>query len=296
MHIPVMREKALSVLPAAPESVIVDATVGEGGHSLEICKYLNYEKGGRLIGIDQDEEILEIARQNLSSFKKLITLVRDNFKDIDEVPAGLGISKLDGVLFDLGTSALQIEKGERGFSFRRDGPLDMRMDKRSPLKAFDLVNNLRKDEIITILRNYGEERWAGRIASNIVRAREKEPISTTGQLAEVVVRAVPPKFRYRYKIHPATRTFQAFRIAVNNELEVLKLGLEKGVNLLKPGGRVCVISFHSLEDRIVKQKFKEYERQGQLKILTKKPVRAGDEEISDNPRSRSAKLRAAEKI
>jgi len=291
-----MREKVLGFLHAAPESVIVDATVGEGGHSFEICKHLNYEKGGRLIGIDQDEEILEIAGQNLFPFKKLVTLVRDNFKNIDEVLAGLGISKLDGLLFDLGTSARQIEKEERGFSFRRDGPLDMRMDKRNPLKAFDLVNNLRKDEIVSILRKYGEEKWAGRIALSVIRARVKEPIATTGQLAEVVVRAVPPKFRYRYRIHPATRTFQAFRIAVNNELEVLNLGLEKGVDLLKPGGRVCVISFHSLEDRIVKQEFKKRERQGQLKILTKKPVRAGDEEISENPRCRSAKLRAAEKM
>lgn len=287
-----MSNEIIEYLNLKPGDIVVDCTVGAGGHSLSVLQQI--APAGRLIGIDQDKQILEIAKIKLKDYKEICDLIYGNFQDLDDMLLGLKINKVDAILYDLGVSSYQFENSERGFSFMQDGPLDMRMDKDMKITAFDLVNNLSKEEIIKILWRYGEERYARRIALLIVKRRKNKPISTTKQLANIVTEAIP-FMRYRQKIHPATRTFQAFRIVVNNELEALKISLDKAVDFLKSKSRICVVSFHSLEDRIVKNRFRDLARHNVLKVLTKKPVRPSEKEIEENPRSRSARLRVAMK-
>ena len=288
-----MLDQAISCLRPKPGDVIIDCTIGDGGHAKAICSRI--QPGGRLIGIDQDSQAIERASDNLKEFRGLHTLINDNFQNLDNILAGLKISGVDGILFDLGLSLFQLETPERGFSFRYNGPLDMRMNRKNPFKADQLVNKLSQNELACILSTYGQERWANRIARHIVRARKISFINTTAQLADIIIRAVPFKQRYR-RINPATRTFQALRIVVNKELEVLEKSLGKAISYLKPGARICVVSFHSLEDRIVKNQFRQYSDQGVIRLINKKPLTPSRTEIVGNPRSRSAKLRAGEHL
>jgi len=292
VHRPVMIEEVMRYLDPEPGEVIVDCTVGEGGHASRILGAIR--PGGRLIGIDQDEEVLARTKEKLKDYDGLYTLLWENFKNLDSILKRLKVTRIDGALFDLGLSSFQLEAPARGFSFQREAPLDMRMDKRRKITAFDLVNHLAQAEMAKILRDFGGERWSNRIARQIVRARKNGPITTTTQLAEIVRRAVPDRNRYK-RIHPATRTFQAFRIVVNQELEALETGLSATIGALAEGSRVLVISFHSLEDRIVKNKFKKFAKAGVLEILTKKPIRPRADEVRVNPRCRSAKLRVGRK-
>jgi len=301
IHRPVMRTEAVRFLAPDRGGIYVDGTVGLGGHAAAI---LTAGPEVRLIGIDRDPQALRYAAARLAQFGDRVTLVHGNYRDLTEILSGLGIEAIDGFLLDLGLSSLQLDAPERGFSFRADGPLDMRMDPTQGRSAADLVNAASVEELARILRDYGEERFAGRIARAIVAAR---PIETTGALAEVVRRAIPRRFHER-RIDPATRTFQALRIAVNDELRNLQDGLAAGFAALRPGGVIVVISFHSLEDRIVKRFFRKlatprYESLApgpplppQAEVLTKKPLRPSEEEIGENPRARSAKLRACRKL
>jgi len=290
VHQSVLLREVLEYLNLAPGKIIVDCTLGLGGHAEAILERI--VPGGRLVGIDTDSEALASAREKLKEFKDNIFLTQSNFKNIKDVIRKLNVGEIDGYLFDLGISSFQLEKNERGFSLKRNGPLDMRMDRSLDVSAGYLVNTLREDEIARIIKSYGEERFSGRIAKAIVK---KRPLETTTQLAETVSAAVPAYYKYG-RIHPATRTFQALRIAVNGELEALEGALDEIPDILAKGARICVISFHSLEDRIVKNRFKDYRQRGVFKIITKKPVRPAPEEVVSNPRSRSAKLRVAERI
>jgi 16S rRNA (cytosine1402-N4)-methyltransferase len=295
-HLPVLLEEVLQVLDCRPGRVYADGTVGGGGHSRGVLE--RSSPTGRVIGLDWDEEALERARNNLSPYAGRFELRRANYRDFKTVLESLSIPAVDGVLLDLGVSSEQLESRGRGFSFRWDAPLDMRMSQETMTTAQDLVRKLPAAELETLLREFGEERWARRIARNIVRARQKAPLRTTRELVEVIERSVPP---HRRGIHPATRTFQALRISVNEELDNLKVFLADAAELLKPGGRLCIISYHSLEDRIVKNRFREWARgEGRkkppLRLLTPKPVVPSEEEISRNPRARSAKMRAIESL
>ena len=295
LHVPVMLQEVLDYLKLTPGQIIVDATLGTGGHSLEILKRIT--PGGRLIGIDRDENSLNICRQRLAEFKENTELVHANFADIDQVLANLGIDKIDGIVFDLGISSYQLQDAQRGFSFQQEGPLDMRLDKSSYISAYDLINNLNENEISQMLWNFGQERWHNRIAHLLVQERKSEPISTTKQLANLVMRAIPHRYRRSYyRIHPATRTFQAVRIAVNRELEILENAIKKAVDLLRKQARICVISFHSLEDRVIKHTFRALAADGLIDIVTAKPLTPGFGEIEVNPSSRSSKFRVAERI
>ncbi len=293
MHIPVMVKEVMDGMNLKPGQVIVDGTLGNAGHSLEMFKRIL--PGGRLIAIDRDQESLDSAKERLNDFRDSCEFVHGNFSDIDKILQGLGVSKVDGILLDLGISSFQLDNPERGFSFQNEGPLDMRLDRTSFISAYDLINNLNEDEISAILRNFGEERWHKRIARFIVQERQKHPIFSTGQLSEIINRATPYKYRYQ-RIHPATRTFQAVRIAVNRELEALEIFLNKAMNFLAKDARVCIISFHSLEDRIVKLNFRKFASEGLVRIITPKPLVTSEEEVLINPASRSAKLRVAERI
>jgi 16S rRNA (cytosine1402-N4)-methyltransferase len=290
-HIPVLLEETVNLLTSNGGKIYVDATIGLGGHSYEILKR---NSNVYLIGIDKDPNALEIAEGRLKDFEGRFALYQADYKDIDEVLKAEGIDKVDGILMDLGVSMLQLKTPERGFSFNEDAPLDMRMNPEQKLTAYDVVNKYKEKDLARIIKEYGEERFAYRIAKAIAEYRRKKPIETTKELAEIVERAVPKGF-YK-KIHPATKTFQAIRIEVNKELEHLKEALIKLPTLLNPGGRIAVISFHSLEDRIVKHTLRYFEKEGTLKVLTKKPITPSEEEIKRNPASRSAKLRVAEKI
>jgi 16S rRNA (cytosine1402-N4)-methyltransferase len=295
LHVPVMLQEVLDFLKLAPGQTIVDATLGTGGHSLEILKRIT--PGGRLIGIDRDENSLTICRQRLVEFKDSIELVHANFAELDQVLANLGIQKIDGIVFDLGISSYQLHDAQRGFSFQEEGPLDMRLDKSSYISAYDLVNNLNENEISQILWNFGQERWHNRIAHLLVQERRNEPISTTKQLANLVMRAIPHRYRRSYyRIHPATRTFQAVRIAVNRELEILENAVKKAVDILGKQARIAVISFHSLEDRAIKHTFRALCADGLINIITAKPLTPAPSEIEANPSSRSSKFRVAERI
>jgi len=291
-HIPVMQKEVLEHLNLLPGSCVVDCTLGAGGHALEILKTIG--QNGQYVGIDRDGESLEYAKERLKNFSSQCRFVKSDFRHVDEVLASLKIFEIDGILLDLGISSYQLENPERGFSIKSEGPLDMRMDQESYISAYDLVNSLPEKEISSILKNFGEERWHHRIAAYLVRERARNPIETTRDLREVVLKAIPRRFQNE-KIHPATRTFQAFRIAVNRELEALEMTLEKGVEYLKDKARICVISFHSLEDRIVKEKFRNFSKSGTLRLITKKPLEPSAEEAGRNPRARSAKLRVAER-
>lgn len=304
-HVPVMLDEVLSFLEPQSGRTFIDCTLGGGGHSLAIVERILPD--GRLIGIDRDEEALHAAAERLSRYSENVILEKGNFSDLEAIAEKLDIRAVNGILFDLGVSSHQLDAGERGFSFRLDAPLDMRMDTSQRVTAEELVNSLSERHLAELIRDYGEERWAKRIAKFIV---ERRPIRTTTELTEAILAAVPSGARSE-TIHPATRTFQALRIAVNRELDSLQTALDSAIRLLASGGRVCVLSYHSLEDRIVKECFAK--RAGkcacppgfpvcacgakkEIKILTKKPVTATDEEVRANPRARSAKLRVAEKI
>jgi len=289
-HVPVLVEEVMAFLRCEPGCTYVDATLGGGGHASEILK--RTAPDGVVIGIEWDEEALSEARNTLMPFGDRVKIFRENFIHL---PDFLRKESADGMLFDLGLSSIQVEKAERGFSFKGEGPLDMRMDQRINRTAADLINRLPLEELETILFHYGEERWAKRIARAIVQERERDPIRTTQRLRKIVHDVIPRRFHSR-RIDPATRTFQAFRIRVNEELDNLGKILETGWKVLKRGGRICIISFHSLEDRMVKETFRKLEKQGEMRLLTKKPVVPSDEEQRRNPRSRSAKLRCAERV
>jgi len=294
-HTPVMLNEVLSYLNLSPGKIIVDATVGTGGHSNAILERIT--PGGKLIGIDRDEESLSVTRKRLENFSGSFELVHGNFIDIDTILKGLDIKKVDGMLFDLGISSFQLEDPKRGFSFQNEGPLDMRLDMTSYISAYDLVNNLNEEEISSLLWAFGQERWHNRIARILVHERVRQPIATTSQLSNIVLQAIPYRYRHRYyRIHPATRTFQAVRIAVNRELETLEQAIAKTVDFLDRKARVCIISFHSLEDRLVKLGFRKFASEGLADILTPKPQGPAQEEMEANPSSRSAKLRAMERL
>ena len=293
LHIPVMTQEILTHLSLHSGDCIVDGTVGMGGHSEKMAAAIESE--GCLIAIDRDSDSLTIAKERLKDFPCQRHFVQGDFRNTDTILNSLNISEIDGVLLDLGISSYQLEIPERGFSLRSQGPLDMRMDKNSYISAYDLVNSLSEHEISSILKNFGEERWHKRIAHYLVNERQKKPLESTQDLNNVVLKAIPYRYQHQ-RIHPATRTFQAFRIAVNRELESLEIFLDKCVSYLKKGARMCIISFHSLEDRIVKEKFKSLVNQEKLKVITKKPLRPSESEVSVNPRARSARLRVAERI
>ena len=305
-HKPVLLEECLAALAIRPEGTYVDGTLGRAGHSLEILRRL---KGGRLIGIDRDMTAIEAARERLAEFGDRVTLVHGNFCDLDEILSGLRVDKVDGMLFDLGVSSPQLDEARRGFSYMHDAPLDMRMDTTAALDARQVVNTWSGEELRRILYAYGEERYAPQIARAIVRRREERPIETTGELAEVIRSAMPAQ-ALREKQHPAKRSFQAIRIAVNGELEALPPMLQAAAEGLRPGGRLAVITFHSLEARIVKQTLRELAtgcvcppefpvcvcgRKPTLTLVTRKPIVSGPAELEENPRARSAKLRVAER-
>ncbi len=289
MHVPVLKREVKKFLLTDRGRVYVDCTVGLGGHSKELLKS---KKDAFLIGIDLDEESLNLADKNLKNFEGRYALYRANFKDLDLVIKEEGYERVDGILMDLGISMFQLKEG-RGFSFQVDSPLDMRMFGDQSLTAYRVVNEYTERELARIIREYGEERLAPKIARAIVGRRSKKPIETTLELANIVESVYPPSLRRR-RIHPATKTFQAIRIEVNRELENLKEALEKTPDLLNRGGRLVVISFHSLEDRIVKNFFRD--RKEMFRVLTRKPVVPSEEEIRMNPASRSAKLRAGERL
>jgi len=307
-HKPVLLHEVIRYLRCTPGKCFVDGTVGGGGHAHAILE--ETAPDGRLIGIDWDEKALAKARSNLQSYKERLVLVQENFALIGSVLARLHIQAVDGILLDLGLSSFQVDKAERGFSFSLAGPLDMRMDTRQKSTAAHLVNTLSEEKLAEIIWNFGEERWHRRIARHIVRARDEEAIETTDRLARVVYRAIPASKRTRQR-HPATRTFQAIRMAVNQELDHLQTFLQGALDWLKPGGRLAIISFHSLEDRLVKQTFAKWARscrcpaqspvcqcEGRplVRLVNKKPVVPGRSEIQANPRARSGRLRVVEKL
>lgn len=308
-HLPVMLSECIEALSIKPDGVYVDGTAGGGGHSSEIARRL---RDGRLISIDRDREAIAACRARLSGFGERVTLVHDNYSNMESILAGLDINGVDGVLLDLGVSSHQIDTKERGFSYSRDGdaPLDMRMSQEDKLSAYDVVNGYSVDELRHIISEYGEERFAGRIAERIAAQRESSPIRTTGELSELVRSAIPVASVERGS-HPAKRTFQAIRIEVNGELDGIEPALRAACDAMLPGGRIAVITFHSLEDRIVKRVFSELARgcvcppdfpvcvcgrKPRIKIINKKPITATADELAVNPRAGSAKLRIAEKL
>jgi len=291
-HIPVMSDEVTEHLKLKKGNCVVDCTIGTGGHSLKIMQEIGSK--GYLIGIDRDSLSLSLAEERLKEYIGCCSFIQQDFRHIDKILDNLGIHQVDAMMFDLGISSFQLSDPERGFSLKTDGPLDMRMDRNSYISAYDLVNSLSETEIASILRHFGEERFSGRIARRLVRQRSQHPIESTYELTDTVLKAIPRHFK-RQKIHPATRTFQAFRIAVNRELEAIEIALNKCIAYLKPGARLCVISFHSLEDRIVKERFRAFSRNHDIDIVFKKPLRPSEEETSENPRSRSAKLRVVQK-
>lgn len=292
-HRPVLIDEVIENLNLTPGKVVLDATIGEGGHSIEIFKKIL--PGGRLIGLDRDIEALKVSEQRLKPFQKDLLLILGNFRDLDKILESQRVKDVDGILFDLGVSSFQLENPERGFSIKKDGPLDMRMDRSSGLSAFDIVNRSTEEELSMLIRDFGEERFHRRIARRIVKMRKRSPIATTNQLRDLVLKAIPHRAKF-YRLHPATRTFLALRLKVNEELDSLAEGLDKAVNSLAPKGRLCVISFHSLEDRIAKRTFIDYSHSGIIRLINKKPITPGAKEIKSNPRARSAKLRVVEKI
>ena len=306
-HISVLRNECIEGLKIRPDGIYVDGTLGGAGHAAEVLKRLGPD--GRLIGIDQDEVAVANGQEKLGMFSN-VTIVRDNFRNFAAIMETLGIQTVDGVLLDLGVSSKQLDDGERGFSYMQDAPLDMRMDRRNPRTAAEIVNQYSQEELRRIIQDYGEERWSARIASFIVQEREKEPIRTTGDLVRIIKEAVPKGARQDGP-HPAKRTFQALRIEVNQELSILEGAIRDMAERLSPGGRICILTFHSLEDRIVKQTFRSLEnpctcpkdfpvwvcgKKQVLRVITRKPILPGAEEVKENPRSRSAKLRIAERV
>ena len=307
-HYSVLRDETIEQLNIKPDGIYVDGTLGGAGHSYQICRRLS-EKGG-LIGIDQDEDAISAASKRLEEFKDRVTIVRSNYSDMKNVLKELGIEKVDGIILDLGVSSFQLDTPERGFTYRsEDAPLDMRMDNRNPLTAKDIINNYSEMELFRIIRDYGEDRFAKNIAKHIVKAREKSSINTTGELNEIIKAAIPQKVRATGG-HPSKRSYQAIRIELNHELDVLQDNLDDMIELLNDEGRICIITFHSLEDRIVKSNFKKNENpctcpsnfpvcvcgnKSKGHVVTRKPILPSQEELQENSRSKSAKLRVFEK-
>ena len=306
-HVSVLPAETVESLKIKPDGIYVDGTLGGGGHAFLVAEKL--DGGGRLVGIDQDADAITAARERLDPFKDRVTIVRDNYVNMPSVLHDLGIEAVDGIYLDLGVSSYQLDTAERGFSYMEDAPLDMRMDRRQPRTAKDLVNECSEQELYRIIRDYGEDRFAKNIAKHIAAARERKPIETTGELADIIRGAIPKKIQVTGG-HPAMRTFQALRIELNGELKVLEESIDNMIGLLKPGGRLSVITFHSLEDRIVKNGFRRNEnpcicppefpvcvcgRKPMGRVVTRKPVLPSGEEISENARSRSAKLRVFER-
>ena len=306
-HKSVLLNETIEMLNIRPDGIYLDGTLGGAGHSLEICKRLTT---GRLIGIDRDTVALEAAKKRLEAHLQKVTLVHSNFSDLANVLDSLGIEKVNGMLFDLGVSSPQLDDGERGFSYMTDAPLDMRMNRDDSLTAYEIVNTWPREELRRILFEYGEERYAPLIAAAIERRRAERPIETTLELASIIRNAMPPQ-ALREKQHPAKRSFQAIRIAVNDELNSVSRMMQSAVGRLNPEGRLAVITFHSLEDRIVKNAMAEAAkgcicppnfpvcvcgRKPSVRVLTHKPIVSGEEELNENPRARSAKLRVCEKI
>ena len=307
-HTSVLLEEAVESLHVSPDGTYVDGTLGGGGHSYEIAKRLS--EGGRLIGIDQDAAAIEAAGNRLGEFGNRVIILHANYSGMVGMLRELGIASVDGILLDLGVSSFQLDDAQRGFTYRDEqAPLDMRMDRRTKLTAKEVVNTYPVEDLTRILREYGEEKYAVRIAQKIAACRAKKPIETTGELTQIVKASIPAKERASGR-HPARRTFQAIRIEVNGELRVLEESLQKMISLLKPGGRICIITFHSLEDRIVKDTFRTAEnpcicppdfpvcvcgRKSLGRVVTRKPILPGEEEREQNPRSKSAKMRIFEK-
>ncbi len=306
-HYSVLLSESIEALDIKPNGIYVDGTAGGGGHSYEIAKRL---EGGRLIAIDQDEDAIRAAGERLREFSDRVTLVRNNFSNLEEICAALGVEQIDGFLIDAGVSSFQLDCAERGFAYSADAPLDMRMDTRNSLSARDVVNGYSEQELKRILFEYGEERFSPAIAAAIVREREKAPIETTSELSNIIKSAIPA-FAREGGHHPAKRSFQAIRIEVNRELDVIEPAIRAAEKLMRRGGRIAIITFHSLEDRIVKQTFASLAsgctcprsfpvcvcgKKPSVKAVNKKPILPSKEELDENPRSRSAKLRAAEKL
>ena len=307
-HVSVLLKETIDGLNIKPDGIYVDGTLGGGGHSLEIAKRLS--KNGHLYGIDRDTDAIEAAGERLREYSDRFTAIHSNFYNAAEVLKNIGVQKIDGFILDLGVSSHQLDEADRGFSYMQDAPLDMRMDRGAPYTAWNVVNEKSEKELNDIIFKYGEEKWAKRIARFIVAEREKKPIDTTYELVEVIKKAVPKGAR-RDGPHPAKRTFQAIRIEVNGELAILDKTVDDMTEMLSEGGRMCIITFHSLEDRIIKNAMKRHENPctcppdfpvcvcGKVpdgKVITRKPILPSDEELEVNPRSRSAKLRIMEKI
>ena len=306
-HKSVLLNETIESLNIRPDGIYVDGTLGGAGHSSEICRRLGAK--GRLIGIDQDGDAIAAASERLKEFGDMVTIVRDNYVNTPSVLTKLGINAVDGILLDLGVSSYQLDTDERGFSYQHEAPLDMRMDDRNPVTAADIVNGYSVQELARVIREYGEDRFAQNIAKHICMEREKTPIETTTQLAEIIKQAIPMKMRVTGG-HPAKRTFQAIRIELNRELTVLKDSIGTMTDLLNPGGRLCIITFHSLEDRIVKEAYRKAENpctcppnfpvcvcgnKSKGKVITRKPILPGEAELTGNRRSESAKLRVFER-
>ncbi|MDY5987090.1 16S rRNA (cytosine(1402)-N(4))-methyltransferase RsmH [Sporofaciens sp. SGI.106] len=306
-HKSVLLEETVNGLNIRPDGIYVDGTLGGGGHAYEVCRRLG-EKGS-IIGIDQDEAAIEAAGIRLKDFGEKVTIVRSNYCDMKSRLHELGIDKVDGIVLDLGVSSYQLDTAERGFSYREDAPLDMRMDRRQEMTARDIVNGYSEMDLYRVIRDYGEDKFAKNIARHIVAERERRSIDTTGQLTEIIKHAIPMKFQKKSG-HPAKRTFQALRIELNRELDVLRDSLDDMIEILNPGGRLCIITFHSLEDRIVKSAFRKNENPctcpshfpvcvcgnvSKGSVITRKPILPSEEELEENSRSKSAKLRIFER-
>ena len=306
-HVSVLLQETVDGLNVKPDGIYVDGTLGGGGHSYEVCTRLGAK--GSIIGIDQDEAAIEAASIRLKDFGEKVTIVRSNYCDMKSRLHELGIDKVDGIMLDLGVSSYQLDTADRGFSYREDAPLDMRMDQRSEMTARDIVNDYSEMDLYRVIRDYGEDKFAKNIARHIVQERAKRPIETTGELTVVIRHAIPMKFQKKTG-HPAKRTFQAIRIELNRELDVLRDSLDDMIDMLNPGGRLCIITFHSLEDRIVKSAFKKNEnpctcpsdfpvcvcgKVSKGRVITRKPILPSEEEMEVNSRSKSAKLRIFER-
>ena len=307
-HKSVLLDETIRNLKVKPDGIYVDGTLGGGGHSYEVCRLLSAK--GSLIGIDQDEAAIEAAGNRLQEFSDRVTIVRSNYCNMKKELQKLGIPSVDGIILDLGVSSYQLDNAERGFTYREDVPLDMRMDQRGSKTAKDIVNSYTEEELYRVIRDYGEEKFARNIARNICHDRQEKPVETTGELIDIIKKSIPAKARATGG-HPAKKTFQALRIELNQELDVLKNSLDEMIDLLNDGGRICIITFHSLEDRCVKTIFKRNEnpctcppnfpvcvcgKKSKGKVITRKPILPSEEELSENKRSKSAKLRVFEKV
>ena len=306
-HKSVLLEETVDGLAIKPDGIYVDGTLGGGGHAFEVCSRLNEQ--GRFIGIDQDAAAIEAASERLRDFGEKVTIIRSNYCEMKSRLHEIGVDKVDGIVIDLGVSSYQLDTAERGFSYRVDAPLDMRMDQRQQLTALEIVNTYSEADLFRVIRDYGEDKFAKNIAKHIVIERQKAPIETTGQLNEIIRHAIPMKFQ-KTAGHPSKRTFQAIRIELNRELDVLRESLDDMIEMLNPGGRICIITFHSLEDRIVKSAFRKNENPcicpshfpvcvcgnvSKGKVITRKPILPSEEELEYNSRSKSAKLRIFER-